>query len=255
LTIQPMLQWVASHHPTIKITITDSTEFLTAEDSEDTPMIMNGLSAYQSIKRYRRIRDRLYELSDRHDRVGLVVGIDKPLLLVERNILCVQFCDFLAWLKPTHNNNRKFNLDYFYWTPDLPELVKAQAHVVLQYLQANPDLKFLFELRGGITYLNPALNYKTQQIMAQRRKLTSELLYPDWDTDTFQTDKPVSQHHNPQYQWLTLHSATRELQSWQSALKHIRSQVGEKSLRYFEGTTIPMDYVMFSSRLYPIGKI
>jgi hypothetical protein len=255
LTIQPMLQWVSNNYPLIKITVTDSTEFLTVEDSEDTPMVMNGLSAYQSVKRYRRIRDRIYELSDRHDRVGLVMGIDKPQLFMEKNILCAQFCDFLAWIKPTHNNNRKFNLDYFYWTPEMPEIIKEQSHVVLQYLRASPNLTFLFEPKKVQIHMDAAMNLQMRQLQSEKRNLTSQLLYPDWDSTTFQTDKPESQHHNPQYQWLAMAGNTREIQSWLSAVCHIRSQVGEKSLQYFAGTSIPIDYVKFFSRLYPIGRV
>lgn len=253
LCIKPTLEWVRLNHPNVKITLIDSTETLEVEDFEDTPLILNSLTTYQSVKRYRKLKNRIIELQNSYKSVAFVVGFGKPMCEIRNNVFYLLFKDFEAWLKTTYNGGQVFDIEYFYWTPDLLDILKEQCHVIFEYLKFKPELQYLFEPVPWKIYKDPARNVKYRKFNRLKNDLTNSLVYPDWDGTLFQADKPESPHNNPQYQWLYSQETPQETQSWFSALRHMRQQLDEKYLSYFEGTTVPNNYISFYSRMYPIG--
>jgi hypothetical protein len=255
LCIKPTLEWVRIKCPDIKITLVDSTEVLSAEDFEDTPTVLNSLTTYQSVKRYRVFKKRIAQLNDKYQNVTTIFGIDKPSTLIEHNALIVKYRDDATWLKTSYNNNLKFNIEYFYWTPDLPEIVKEQCHVIYQYIRFKPELNYLFTPNPVSVYADSNLNADFRKQNRLKRDLINMLVYPDWDGTLFQSNKPDSPHNNSQHSWILSKGTPVELESWFSALNHMRSQLDEKFFRYFEGTTIPIEYKMYVSKAYPIGML
>jgi hypothetical protein len=255
LCIKPTLEWVRINCPDIKITLVDSTEVLSAEDFEDTPTVLNNLTTYQSVKRYRRIKERIAQLNHKYQNVATIFGIDKPSTTIEYNALIVKYIDSLTWLKTSYNNNLKFNIEYFYWTPDLPEIVKEQCHVIYQYIRFKPELNHLFTINPVSMYADSKLNADYRKKTRLKNDLINMLVYPDWDGTLFQVDKPDSPHNNPQHIWILSKGIPVELESWFSALNHMRSQLDEKFFKYFKGTTIPIDYRLCVSKAYPIGML
>jgi hypothetical protein len=255
LCIKPTLEWVRVNYPDIKITIVDSTEVLSPEDFEDTPTVLNNLTTYQSVKRYRFIKQRIDQLNNKYQNVTTIFGIDKPSISIEYNILVVKYKDDSTWLKTSYNNNLKFNIEYFFWTPELPEIVKEQCHILYQYLRFKPELNQLFTIKPVSVYVDSKLNVGLRKQTRLKNDLINMLVYPDWDGTLFQTDKPESNHNNSQHTWILNNGTPSELESWFSALNHMRGQLDEKFFKYFEGTTIPVGYEPCISKSYPIGML
>ena len=234
LAIKPVLDYVRQYHPKIKITVTDSLQKLSNEDYEDTCTVTQ-IHNYVSIKRYRKILKRLQELSDQHRRVGLVLGIEKPKMHIEKNIFCVYFSDEHCWIKSSIDNHER-NVEYFYWTPDMPEIVLEQAHVVYRYLLENKNaVSILFST--GLA-----------------RNFVKSLIYSKWNPAVFQADKGNSLIYNEQYAWFFTQTKTTEIQSWESSMTSRLNIVDQKYLEFFPDGRF-QGYKSFYSRLYPVGII
>lgn len=238
LAIKPMLKYVAEHHPDIKITVTDSLAELTTEDAEDTCTITQ-IHNYISVKRYRLISNRLKELNDRYAEVAIVLGIEKPIATIERDIFCVFFSDEHCWFKSSIVDYKR-NVEYFYWSADLPEIVLEQGHAIFQQVKANKQLLKLYNKTLGLHEAN--------------RNFAKGIIYPDWNPSVFQANKGTSLIYNEQYSWFFNQNQTREVQSWESSMTARLALVDPKYLCYF-GNSKFKGYEYFHSRLYPIGKL
>lgn len=232
LTIKPVLQYIQQHYPKIKITVTDSLEHLSMEDYEDTCTVTQ-IHNYVSIKRYRKIVSRIKTLSQKHSRIALILGTEKPLVQVQNNIFCAYFTDASCWIKSTVGAEL-LNIEYFYWSADMPEIVLEQAHVLYQHCKQNKNL---------IPYV----------INLQRGPFLS-LIYPKWKSSTFQANKGTSSIYNEQYSWFFNQEKTIEIQSWESSMYSRLNMIDKKYLEYFPCGKF-RGYINFFSRLYPIGKI
>lgn len=235
LAIKPVLDYIQQYHPTIKITMTDSLQGLTTEDYDDT-CTLTQIHNYVSIKRYRKILERIRTLSDQHVDVGLVLGIDKPQMLIDKNVFCVYFCDTPCWIKSSIDNKYPRNVEYFYWTPSMPEIVLEQAHTVYQYLLQNKTAISL-------------LTSKDHQ-----RNFLKSLIYSSWNPAVFQANKGTSLIYNEQYAWFFNKPPTIEVQSWESSMNSRLSLVDQQYLNFFDNGKFK-EYEEFFSRMYPLGII
>lgn len=231
LAIKPVLEYVQQYHPKIKITVSDSLQTLSAEDYEDTCTVTQ-IHNYISIKRYRKILERIRTLTDQHNNVALVLGIDKPQMCMDKNVFGVYFCDSMCWMKSSIDKFPR-NIEYFYWTPDMPELVQAQAYVVYQHLQQNKQVMPLL-------------------LTENNRDFVKNLIYPTWNPAVFQANKGTSLIYNEQYAWFFNKEKTIEIQSWESSMTARLTLIDNQYLNFFDNNKF-YGYKECYSRFYPIG--
>lgn len=247
LAIKPVLEQVAKTHPKIKITVTDSLQRLTMEDLEDTCTITQ-IHNYVSIKRYRLIGDRLKTLEQTHNKVALILGIEKPDMHIKYNVFGVYFSDTHCWYKSSITDYSR-NVEYFYWSPELPEIVVAQAQTLYKYVKQNPQ---------WISWLSTdKLPEDPLQLHIMRKTIrdtTRSLLYPSWQYSLFQADKGSNLIYNEQYQWFFEQEKTIEIQSWESSMYSRLRLVDPQYLDFFADGRFK-GYKQITSRLYPVGVI
>lgn len=247
LAIKPVLDQVARTHPEIKITVTDSLKDLTIEDQEDTCTVTQ-IHNYVSIKRYRLIGNRLKELQERYKNAALILGIEKPGMHIKYNVFCVYLSDTHCWYKSSRQNYQR-NIEYFYWSPELPEIVLEQAHVMYKYVLQNPQWIPLLRVTE-----EPRDLYQHRLLTKTIRDTTRSLLYSTWNPNLFQADKGNSLIYNEQYEWFFTQQKTREIQSWESNMHSRLNLIDKKYLNYFEDGRFK-GYRAMTSRLYPIGIV
>lgn len=238
LAIKPMLDYISTHHPEIKITITDTTEQLSLEDNEHA-FTISHMGPYQSTKRYKNITARYNEINQKIDRVAVILGCDKPGVFVERNTFCVILDDQHCFFKSSQVPNSRV-VEYFYWTGDMPEIVREQAHLIYQHLLANPALKCMFI---------PGTKFNSQ-----REKLIKSIIYPDWNNNTFQADKSDSTLWSSQHNWINKES-TPALSAWVSTLNSHINMIDSKYLNFYPDSTQVHGIKSFYGRNYPIGAL
>lgn len=236
LAIRPMLDYVRNHHPQIKITITDTTENLSIEDSEHT-LTISHMGPYQSTKRYKNVAQRFTEINQTHDRATVIMGCDKPNVFVDRDVFCVILEDKHCFFKSSRVPDHRV-VEYFYWAGDMPEIVHGQAHLIYQYLLANPDLKRIFV---------PNSKYSEH-----RTDIIKSIIYPDWNNSIFQADKADSIIWSSQHAWI-MKEKTPALDAWQSVLNSHFRMIDPKYFSLYPNSDRVHSIKSFYSRSYPIG--
>jgi hypothetical protein len=129
-------------------------------------------------------------------------------------------------------------VEYFYWSGDMPEIVREQAHLLYQHVLANPKLRHLFENQNKYaTYLN---------------HLIKRIIYPDWDNSIFQADKADSSVWSSQHAWL-MREQTPALDAWQSTLNSHVNMIDSKYFTFYPNSNRVHGIKKFYSRNFPIG--
>lgn len=236
LAIKPMLSYVAQHYPEIKITITDTTEDLSLEDNEHA-FTISHMGPYQSTKRYKNITQRYNEVNKKSDRVAVIMGCEKPKVFIDRNVFCVIMADNHCFYKSSRVPESRV-VEYFYWTADMPEIVREQSHMIYQHLLANPNMRNLF--------------MPDTKFMSYREKFIKSIIYPDWNNDTFQADKADSLIWSSQHDWIN-RGKTPALEAWESTLNSHTNMIDHKYLEFYPDSTRVHGIKSFYSRSYPIG--
>jgi hypothetical protein len=66
--------------------------------------------------------------------LGIIVGMEKPRLFVEQDNWYMQMCDVSNFV---HTMDNQENTEYFYITPDLPELHAKQCWLAIRHIEKN----------------------------------------------------------------------------------------------------------------------
>ena len=132
-----------------------------------------------------------------------VWGAEKPSLQQVDGRYCVYFADVIdnAVGVRTQQLNRPWEHDeLFYWTPDFPEVVCKQAHIIRRFCRSIKEHNIDLMLKNG--YLVPATKWdparKRGDITAAGQRYTlndlfvHRLIYPWWDPNTFSNGKNPS---------------------------------------------------------------
>lgn len=168
----PLFNEIANRNPNIKLTINDYfNDVLKKNDEQWTYDACGNIvtvltSHFTDISRFKHID----QLIQHGKRIGLVYGTDKPVVRVDaNNNLYFVFADAgINYLNMPDNRNYP-NVDrvLFYWTPDLPELLVKQAHVVAKVISLPENAHLVEGLRGRPKSIATATfeDYQKQQAL------------------------------------------------------------------------------------------
>lgn len=189
-TIKPMLEWVSENHPNIKIVLLDwldeSAMNSLKEDSFTDPrggyflgsMLRSANFAVDPGER---------EMLDKGKSVALLWGIDKPRLVSagtdtgDKVYMSLKDKPMVISSPTIHNPN---GTEYFYWSPEMPDLAWEMAYKTFKFFDINKDLRHVIQKVPGKGH---AVSHAKWQKFCD---LTSTVLYTTWDRNKFQVDKP-----------------------------------------------------------------
>lgn len=243
---QPLLQWIATHAPRTKITIHDySQDMLTS--GHDESWIFRTKDYFQPGHAFKHTVDAVdshKQTLDQGKSVCMLWGVDKPKVCIKDSKWYLYFMDVQANnANPEVGQWDNVTNEYFYWTPDLPELLCKQAHMIRRW----------FDLPSN-TYLQHLARWPNYSF-AQRttfEHIIKPLLYPDYDPATFQTSKPTNSFYNEMDHWFyTNFQDTHVYRVWQAGLKHLVDNIDKKYFNYELGR--PVGFVGFISPFYYLG--
>ena len=159
----PLLNDIASSNPNIKITINDFFEEMTSYKEEDWLFNSCGnivtvlTSHFTDVYKFKHID----ELIQKGKRIGLVYGTDKPLIRIgpEGQLSFVLIDAGVNYLNmPAERELPSVDRVLFYWTPDLPEIMIKQSHVVAKAIrlpenyQLHEGMKTSFPYYGNSSF-------------------------------------------------------------------------------------------------------
>lgn len=244
ICIKPVLQQLTTYYPNTKITVYDYSDDFDSDLIEDDWFCINDHFTPGVFRRYGlELTENQQKLQDAGKTVAMIWGIDKPQLAFRDDCVWMYFLDKLANTSGVTGSANRIN-ELFFWTPDMPELAVQQALHVYEYFVLNPLQSSLIKFPG-----------QTRQDKKVYDQIAKTIIYPHWNINTFQVDKPT-QVVNNQYDWwmFKLLQDYRYFQSWQYGLDSIKNAVHPKyyhlnSSGQFDG------WIGFISPFYKLGPL
>ena len=243
---KPLLNWIATNHPTVRITVHDySIDML--EGNHDETWVLKSKDYFQPGHIFK--HDNIGLINHRLDAdsgksICVLYGIDKPKICIKDSKWYLYFLD----LQANHSNSVVYEYtnitnEYFYWSPDLPAIVHKQAHIIKKWfsLPQNKHLQYL------ISWPNYSIARRTAY-----EQLVKPLLYPNYDPATFQVSKPTNSFYNEMDHWFyTNFKETNAYHVWTAGLAYLINNIDAKYFNTELGR--PVGFVGFISPFYYLG--
>lgn len=240
---------IQARSPATKITINDSSRalidtFLTADDASWTATkheVLNPTGATNfNYKYFNEVRKQF----DRDKKIAIVLGQDKPKLIIKDNQLYLYFIDKVCNLISTQDHLVEYpncHTLLFYWSPECCDMLAKQAHTMLRVINQNRQVATLFSSTDDRARV-------IQDPMLRR------WLYSTWDINWFQVNKATGDWLcTLDYWFIRGWSGTREHNIWKAGIQHVISSLDPKYLVKKNDTitgTVP-----FFSPYYLIGTV
>jgi hypothetical protein len=152
-------------------------------------------------------------------RVAEILGIDKPLVTYENENYYAFFLDLSAYhynvpidYTATDIFNKHYCTEFFYWTPDMPELVVKQAQLIKQAAEVNPVIKDML--------------IKTRNVHIDHfRDVIQPIIYPSHVQVTWRTDKPGSQVIRPMDDWFWSNTSKDTQQNYLQVIDYLKKNI------------------------------
>jgi len=247
LATRPLLNWVATHHPQVKITVHDYSADMLVNEDRDESWVYSAKEFLQpghvtKFPNYQTIEHKL--LADAGKRICVLYGIDKPKMCIRENHWYLYFMDFQAnYANPDVGDYTNITNEYFFWTPDLPEISVKQAHTIMNWFNKPENRHMQFLAR----WPNHSVAQRTTY-----ENLIKPLIYPDYDPLTFQVAKPSTNFYSEMDYWFYENFKDHKLyQSWQAGIKFVEGQIDPKYFNKQFGRVV--SFVGFLSPFYYLG--
>jgi hypothetical protein len=244
---KPMLHWVKTNFPNVKITMHDySTEML--ENKHDETWVFRSKDYFQPGHCFKHNALSTKEqriFADQGRNTCVLYGIDKPKLCIRDKKWYLYFMDVQANCAVTITEDYdNITSEYFFWTPDMPELIQKQASIIKNWfsLPQNKHLQYL------VRWPNYSFAHRTAY-----EQMIKPLIYPDFDPATFQTSKPTNSFYNEMDHWFYMNfKGTETYRIWQAGLNLLTSTIDPKFFNNEIGK--PVGFVGFLSPFYCLGE-
>ena len=196
LVLKKDLEWLGKTHPEIKIEIADWTTTLNEQFYKD-DIFANDVSNLPSIARSQKqntFSPTEGTLALQGKRVASIFGVDKPCIVKKGTQWFFYFVDTACMAQPNPDN--PYGTEYFYWSPNFPDIAIAQAYAMKRYFENNPNKIYLIQSLSERALIDPTFNarkyYDYYTEYAHVAEIAKLVCYPYWDFNRFQADKPFA---------------------------------------------------------------
>lgn len=234
--VKPDLEQLQVSNPEIKIHVSDACKTPDIEDFEDTFQYTFSYT-YNGIKRWRYMKNYIEKLQERHKKVCVILGTDKCIPFYHQGSYGFSFKDL-----PT-NIKHPF-IEYFYWTPSMPEIAVQQAYEVWDQLQHNTRLL----IQKKMSSKKDPNDYIRRD---QYDQFIKSVIYPTWDPGRHQVDKMTIFLGKGFSVFVDRWSQERFYQSWASNVQHTFKSIDPTM--YTNGRDPTDDFKSFAVN-YTLGK-
>ena len=258
---RPILNWLANHSPRTKITIHDFSKDIIDQDLVWDENFIHYTGDYITpgcIVRYNNFNnlDSIKNL-DKGKSVGIIFGTDKPRVICQNEHVNVIFVD-----RPVHsalpatitNGFSNINVELFYWSPDLPQLVIKQCHIIKRWYEMleNQRLSYMLDFYWQTNNLNRTVYEAT----------IKGIIYPDYDLRTFQCNKPEKATFQEWDYWMHSFKETQGFKTFKRGMDHLYKNISADYLKITEPERLPgvelnknnWEFKPCYSKLYHLGK-
>lgn len=249
----PRLKEISTWMPKTKITITDCSDALFAEleTAGDASWVLNkreglnpaGMTRFNFLH-FSEIRKKF----DKDHKIAIVVGIEKPRTQLHRGELLMTFSDRTTNMITVAEHLKEYpnsTVEFFYWTPDMPELIIKQGHIIKKWLEAFPENQRIWDT-----------SYVTTEVYRlQHDPLLRGLLYTTWNSNWFQAKKAVYDWSSEFDGWfLDLYKDTKAGQVWLEGINYIKNNL-TPFIKKQQDPAKDVDGLVVVSHTYSLGPI
>jgi len=245
---KPLLEWIATNYPSVKITVHDYTENLIREaDEKDESWIYRTRHYLQPghINKYQTNGlDEHKRLAERNLRICVLWGVDKPKVTIKDGKFFFYFVDGQA----SHSDqaigeHTNITNEFFYWSPDACKLLAKQVHTIKNWFEQPAHNNMQNVLHW------PNSNFSGRTIYEQ---IVKAVIYPEYDLSTFQTNKPTNNIWNEMDFWFHHNFAgTKPYQVWESGIDYLLKNLNKEFVEHVHG--VAKNIMIFDSPLYCFG--
>jgi hypothetical protein len=252
--VEPKLKWLQSVSPETKITIVDPYDNLQAAEPDDDIATLTVRHNYIGYKRYKAIDSILLDRQSKHKNCAIILGVNPPWPVRIKRHLLILIGDppTCSWGSDYTNHGLQRNVEFFYWTPDMPEITKTQAHVLLNHLQACPEFINLIPEYQVDGISRKSVNKTDSENL---RRWIKKILYPTYNYQNLQVAKNTSPNIVPEwFSWFYDHPHSQEImQPHQSAITSHQNLISPSFFVTRDG--VIHDYVSYRLKPYYIGDL
>lgn len=254
--IEPRLKWLEKVSPRTKISIVDPFDNLERHDPNEDIATVTLKHNYIGYKRWKAVDDLLLERQAKHPNFSIIMGISPPVPTRVKKHFLVYFFDVATtvWGSDYTDKGLRRHVEFFYWTPDMPEIVSAQAHALLDNLKKHPRFINLIPQ----WQLSATGQPKTLGINGYHealRRWMKWVLYPTYDYRLLQVNKNTSPIAIPEWQsWFYDNPHSKEIvDPHTSGIKSYQSMIDPDFFKVRDG--IVHDYHWYKSKFYHVGDL
>jgi len=222
---KPDLDWLSKNHPEIKIELIDWADPFVHNPNFVTDKSFDNLNHFHNLADLARstvFSKNEETLTQAGKRVATIWGLDKPQISLVQNKVVMKFPDSIITVAHPAPCNPK-GTEYFYWTPNMPELAFEMALQTVNWFRARPDQQqYMWKEGQGINNMDSELYRVTQQL---NQIAARDGCYTTW-VDKFQVDKPRSAIRYDKDTWLYEHSELKHhVEIWRPLYKDLLANV------------------------------
>jgi hypothetical protein len=237
----PLLEEIAEKYPKVKITVNDYFEdilnFETDKWIYDCQDWVNpAVGSRASLDKHKHLVD----LADSGKRIAVLWGIDKPVLRYAENGDIYTVINDLG----VNNAHPPFQTPYpnvdrilFYWTPDFPEILIKQSHIVAKYIHKKENFwlaEVTRKFQSPKYWPTPEDKNLTDRpdYKGDYQRGIVPAIYPTTYGNVFQCQKSRASFMPEQHHWIQiLHKESRLCQLLESDFKLFYTSINPKYLK------------------------
>jgi len=226
----PRLKEISQKMPKTKITVLDMTEKLfesfdqfnevewtLGRNDHLTPIWTTRFNLFY----FKELRKQF----DKNLKIGVMLGIDKPITFIRNGMFHVEFTDTALNLIQIDSFNDDYTnlfVDPFYWSPSCLELLCKQVHTVKNWLEVNPGQHKYW------TYTKDNIGQGHIMHRQYKEPITRTLIYTTWNKDWFQVARPTKKWNTQLDAWFKQDpNFIKENENWKKGLEYIASIIPE----------------------------
>jgi hypothetical protein len=221
----PRLKYISEKLPKTKITVLDVSQVvLNSMNTFDDVDWVHGRNDHLSIGQLFRYNyfhfESIKKQFDKDLKICIIVGLDKPKLVIRGdNTFWIYFPDSVVNITTIND----FNADYtnlktelFYWSKDTLPMLAKQAHIVKNWLEANPKFQQYWKSSTFAT------------VRTHQEQLLRPLIYSTWNNNWFQVDKSTSWFNTEFDTWFRNDpNMKKEFDAWKRGINYLQEQLPE----------------------------
>ena len=163
----------------------------------------------------------ILKLCDTGKRIAQIIGTDKPLLMYDGKDYYSYFLDVTALHAPPVDLTKReiadkaYHTEFFYWTPDMPEIVVKQAQEVKQHCE--------LDIRTRTAVCN------TKTHIGELRSVLHPIIYPSMPAVPFQVSKGHMGSIRKKDDWFWNNATSLQKYNYQGAINYLQNNISSSN--------------------------